>query len=705
MRQAATQVIAAQRLCSLLGTWRNKELLSREVELTLNYSERMELRWEAIEGEHGRIIEGGKMSLIAFPKYVMSGDERSQRATAAAPESHASELSPDILTLEIMIEQLVDQHGGDIEDLRDASGAGLIHCLVLANTTASIRLAMKLFALRPSLLLCVHEKGRNLPNEKLAGVFDGEGSLHVLAVNKHEKEFIQCVELAQEQLEPNRPDSVLELLMQKASGTFFIHNVPMYGATPIAYAACFGFYDAMAMLFGKRAPFEGGSGQHAKKGLLSDEHAYQLINGKHGKHGDAHKPFFVYQYSPAVDDGKFGYFPLHAVVACGQTEMFDVLVDHCNALSSASEGAGCPRTMLRNLTPLQLAADLGRKRMFRHLLKKRIVTVWVWGPEAEYKIPLDEIDSSGSVGQMTVMELLVHPDASRDAQSMLLDSFLNGFLHKRYVEKWSKFVCRVYLVYGALLTAYTLLLSLIAAPSIVVSERHDSPADLGRSAAAVATQLVLAGLVSALELLEISFLLLESEDGISTRKHTKRKVVQAGRLLRVRGGALRLLSTSTAIVGCAALLADGDGAAPRSRGWVRVCLSVGASTSWICLLSLGCIPFRKLSTFLNVVTLSLWTDVRQFLSIFVPLLVCFTTGINALMHVYPLWATRWASFWLTLENLLLLSFVQEPPVIHDDSPAPSAVVGLLGDFEQSQADSVLPTMLFCTPPPHPPSPM
>ena len=155
-----------------------------------------------------------------------------------------------------------------------------------------------------------------------------------------------------------------------------------------------------------------------------------------------------------------------------------------------------------------------------------------------------------------------------------------------------------------------------------------------------------------------------------------------------------LLSTVTSIAGSIALLLEEQPVA-RQRGWVRVCLALGSSVSWVVLLTQGCLLFKELRMFVNVVATAMGTDVLQFVSVFAPLLVGFTTGINTLMQMHPVWSTRWGSWWLTLENLLLLSFIQEPPVIAgEDLPSPSSVVSLLGDFGVYESDSVLPTLLF-----------
>ena len=103
---------------------------------------------------------------------------QSQRKSKPLP------IKTDKAVLDLMIEQLVTQWP-EVRELRDISGAGLIHCLVLANNKDSLSLAMRLFHINPRLLLCVHEEGGG----ETAGKFKGEGSLHILAVNCCEDEF------------------------------------------------------------------------------------------------------------------------------------------------------------------------------------------------------------------------------------------------------------------------------------------------------------------------------------------------------------------------------------------------------------------------------------------------------------------------------------------------------------------------------------
>ena len=68
------------------------------------------------------------------------------------------------------------------------------------------------------------------------------------------------------------------------------------------------------------------------------------------------------------------------------------------------------------------------KRMFKHVLRQRTKRVWTWGPVSEHHVPLDEIDSADSHTYRTVMELICHSSARREAKEFLLDNFMRGFL-------------------------------------------------------------------------------------------------------------------------------------------------------------------------------------------------------------------------------------------------------------------------------------
>ena len=93
-------------------------------------------------------------------------------------------------------------------------------------------------------------------------------------------------------------------------------------------------------------------------------------------------------------------------------------------------------------------------------------------------------------------------------------------------------------------------------------------------------------------------------------------------------------------------------------------------------------PYESAATFVNVVISVIQEDIYRFLLIFVPLLFGFATAINALAVCHPTFNSRWASWWLTVENLLLLTFIGEPPTIYHSGHAP---------YDASSDDDVYPT--------------
>ena len=704
IRPAANSIIAMQRFMSAAGMEYWDVLSASPIKVTLTIGSdaeqdpnkgRMLLEWDGIDG----LLEAGSCSIIEYPK--LRDAEQKEAALLHEQQKH----------LVKMIQQLIIQHGEEVEDVRDISGAGLIHCLVIANNKDSLDLAMELFRLRPQLLMCTHKDGKG----DYRGVFDGEGSLHILAVNKKEKEFCKLIELAHQTLGPR---GLEKLLMQKCTGTFF--ELLDYGATPLSYAAACGLKLVFEKLLVDPPPGADPEDSKPPALLVDRELRHLVINGS-----SEEKPALQIRDTP-----RFGYYPIHAVVACGTPEMYDMLVEKCGALETHVDG--CPVTGRERLTPLTLAAKLGRKDMFRHILARRRNVVWEWGPMAEYEIPLDEIDSSGSEGHVTVMELLVAPGSNAESQEMLLDDFMAGFLFKNlYKKKWKGAILGLFWVRLLLIFAYVILVSIIACPSFyLVDGVHagNIQSDAAMHKPVVIVELVIASVLMLIEVIEFIFSMRdEAEESHEHQKecchnhaeetHTPKKKKKStlvllreagGRMKRhlgeadkrfwqgwdacyQRGGLWLIVSSSFTIAGCIALLIEEHA---RSKGWVRFCLSLGSFLAWVLLLHQGRIPFPDLNVLVTLVFEVLRHDVTNFLKIFAPMLLGFTTGLNSLVQPELLFHSSWSSWWLSLEKLLLLSFIQEPPMIAEDSPSPSAIVSLFGDFEVEHSDSVLPTVLF-----------
>lgn len=62
------------------------------------------------------------------------------------------------------------------------------------------------------------------------------------------------------------------------------------------------------------------------------------------------------------------------------------------------------------------------------ILTARLVFNWRWGPLTSYRMELSEIDSSGDTGN-DIMEVVASLDATAMTRELLLDSFMQGFLH------------------------------------------------------------------------------------------------------------------------------------------------------------------------------------------------------------------------------------------------------------------------------------
>lgn len=86
-------------------------------------------------------------------------------------------------------------------------------------------------------------------------------------------------------------------------------------------------------------------------------------------------------------------------------------------------------------TSAELAFKLGNQRMFKHVLSRRAVILWRWGPVTQYKLDLEGIESAGDSGT-DVMELIDDPGTTPSALKMLLDDFMQGFLHTLFLRKW-----------------------------------------------------------------------------------------------------------------------------------------------------------------------------------------------------------------------------------------------------------------------------
>ena len=384
-------------------------LLPAEVHVSLSTASQHTLSWDddlhydLDEGgssggarEGARVLPAAQVNLYLFPRIgVFKKDGEVSRDT----------IKPDGAQLEALYRLIVALAADkDCPFFRepDEVGAMPVHAIAVANTPQAIELTERVVFACPSLLTQVHTKHRlGFP------LFTGEGTLHVLVVNQQEKLLCKFIELAM------RRDGPFDLSDEQARAAFtslasgvFFNDMPMrfYGGSPLAYAASFELREAVRALL--------------DTGLVS-------LNDR------------------SITCPLSGFHPIHAVVASGSTAMYEFLSSELpremQADSSNLTGVGQLSSLnLQGLAPLALATKLGDHAMVKHILRKQCVIVWIWGPVTAYSMDLDNIDSAGE-GGTDMMELVARLDAKKSTRELLLDKFLDGFLHKLYLQKWRLF--------------------------------------------------------------------------------------------------------------------------------------------------------------------------------------------------------------------------------------------------------------------------
>ena len=63
---------------------------------------------------------------------------------------------------------------------------------------------------------------------------------------------------------------------------------------------------------------------------------------------------------------------------------------------------------------------------------------WKWGPITSYRMELTEIDSAGAFGN-DLMEIVASLSANNRTQELLLDSFMQGFMHELCADAFAGF--------------------------------------------------------------------------------------------------------------------------------------------------------------------------------------------------------------------------------------------------------------------------
>ena len=188
------------------------------VRITLDVSGQHTLRWAAIEMQllDGALqpvhstdcnisLPAGECNLYTFPSVKIDG------ADAILDGDDLDALTEMILAL------ATDPATADLMLTPDCVGAYPIHALLVANTEASLGLAMRLFRSEPGLMLQPHAQ---------RGPFVGENCLHIVAANSKEDELLEMLDLAIARL----PGDMVELMLTAQCEGVFFTEVPVLGA-------------------------------------------------------------------------------------------------------------------------------------------------------------------------------------------------------------------------------------------------------------------------------------------------------------------------------------------------------------------------------------------------------------------------------------------------------------------------------------------
>jgi len=381
-----------------------------------DWADQHTITWtETIYGPKGGELPPGKCNMYLFPIVNFA-------ASAGGVTKTVGGKRLEILCL--IIEKVAEASGFKS---RDSASAPPICSLIIANNQPSLDLAMLLLEANPRML--THQHGE--------GPFTGEHAMHILVVNRKEDLFCRCLQLV-----TRIPRDERAILMGAQTTGGFFSGPPMiyYGSSILAYAAAFGLKRAVWM-------------------MVTDPQLSLDLNAR-----------------PC---GVSGFYPLHAAVVNGQTEMYDFLTDPNGSESgqqrpSDDDSSGfddnggslhlplqlladskkttaiAAKPNLSQLTCLQLAALFGNQQMFTHIVRKQAQVRWMWGPLACFAIDATEVVKAAGV--------VTRLDSSAATQSLLLDSCLEGLMHSLLMKKWRTFARKVYVTYQILGTTYLALL-------------------------------------------------------------------------------------------------------------------------------------------------------------------------------------------------------------------------------------------------------
>ncbi|KAF6258835.1 hypothetical protein COO60DRAFT_1074230 [Scenedesmus sp. NREL 46B-D3] len=212
---------------------------------------------------------------------------------------------------------------------RGPVGENVMHVAMLLNTPSTLAITRYLVKLYGRQLVNCPIQERKQQHDP-PGTYEGQTALHIAIVNR---DFDMVKFLVQ-----NGAD-----IRARAWGTFFRQGGPMYyGEYALSFAACTGQKDVVAYL------------------------------RRHGAQVNS-------------DCDEFGNTALHMCVIHDQAGMYDFLVDYCAASEAVRSQGG--------LTPLCLAAQLGKADMLQHVYSRRRRAFYSFGKVTSYSLSLREIDT------------------------------------------------------------------------------------------------------------------------------------------------------------------------------------------------------------------------------------------------------------------------------------------------------------------------
>mmetsp|Transcript_15896 Transcript_15896/g.36188 ORF Transcript_15896/g.36188 Transcript_15896/m.36188 type:complete len:906 (-) Transcript_15896:167-2884(-) len=383
--------------------------ISSKTQHTVSWDEPIKL-----PGGSTETLDPGVCNLYQYPKvqFIRRGQSGIPGLPALEPPRVLA--GPLLETLHRALTSMFLDGRHDCMERVDGAGARPIHAILLANTAAAVELATALLSARPRLMLQSH----------VGQPFEGENVLHVLIVNRQEEIVCQMVELAFKLFEV---DELQSLFWGQTTGVFF-QEEPMllYGGTLAGYATAFSLERAITT-------------------MLVCSSAWRRRMRRLGKEALS-RIDFIDPNSENCACQTTGFLPLHVAVANGLASMYNFWVDlpslsiEFDHLLARSQQRSLVRrlTYYSRLTPLQAAAKLGDHRMVQYIIRCQSIVNWIWGPVTELHLSLEGIDSLG-VTNNDVMELVAVIGASHNTQSMLLESFMQGFIYSLFSQKWHNF--------------------------------------------------------------------------------------------------------------------------------------------------------------------------------------------------------------------------------------------------------------------------